>query len=69
MAAGKPAKRNITNTTVKEKVLPGKTVMYFGSKGALPFVCPTCSRSLIKGIIYEDVSASYCSRNCIPVTN
>ena len=66
MAAKKPAKKNITNTIVKEKVQPGKAVQYFGSKTATPFVCPTCSKTLIKGIIFEESTISYCSRTCIP---
>ncbi len=66
MAAKKPAKRNITNTVVKEKTLLGKAVKYFGSKTAMPFTCPTCFRTLIKGIIYEELNTSYCSRTCIP---
>jgi hypothetical protein len=66
MAAKKPAKKNITTMTVKEKVLPGKAVKYFGSKTAPPFTCPICSRTLIKGIIYEEFNTLYCSRTCIP---
>jgi hypothetical protein len=66
MAAKKPAKKNITNSVVKEKALPGKMVKYHGSKGAKPFICPTCHKSLIKGILFEDNSIMYCSRTCIP---
>lgn len=66
MAAKKPAKKNITNTVVKEKVQAGKAVQYFGSKTAMPFVCPVCSKTLIKGIIFEESTISYCSRTCIP---
>lgn len=66
MASNKPAKRNITNTVEKAKVQPGKAVKYFGSKMGNPFVCPTCSKTLIKGIIYEENSSAYCSRTCIP---
>ncbi len=66
MAAKKPAKKNITNTVVKEAVLPGKAVKYFGSKNSKPFICPTCAKQLIKGIIYEENNSSYCSRICIP---
>lgn len=66
MAGKKPAKVNSSNK--KEKVeLPGKAVKYMGSKNAKSFDCPTCNRSLIKGIIYEHTdSNSYCSRVCIP---
>jgi hypothetical protein len=66
MAAKKPAKKNITTMTVKDKVIPGKAVKYHGSKNANPFICPTCNRSLIKGILFEDNSNMYCSRTCIP---
>lgn len=66
MASKKPAKRNITNTIEKTKIEKGKAVKYFGSKTALPFVCPNCSKTLIKGIIYEDNKEMFCSRNCIP---
>lgn len=66
MAGKKPAKKNITTMTVKEKVLLGKAVKYMGSKTSQPFTCPTCFRTLIKGIIYEELNISYCSRTCIP---
>lgn len=65
MAGKKPAKVNSSN---KKQVvnLPGKALLYFGRKDAEPFVCPTCKRSLIKGIIYEHEGSSYCKRRCIP---
>ena len=65
MAGKKPAKKNITNTPEKKKELPGKAVMYYGllTKG---FVCPSCERTLIKGIIYEHNGSSFCTRSCIP---
>lgn len=66
MAGKKPAKVNASNKK-QAVVLPGKAVLYFGSKDAEPFVCPTCKRSLIKGIIYENTdSKNYCSRVCLP---
>lgn len=66
MAAKKPAKKNITSVKEVKKDLPGKAIMYHGllTKG---FTCPTCNRTLIKGIIYEHNSESYCTRGCIPV--
>lgn len=66
MAGKKPAKRNIS-TPAKEaaKQLPGKAVLYYGSD-LRPFVCPTCNRSLIKGIIWEEANSAYCTRTCIP---
>ena len=66
MAGKKPAKRNIS-TPVKEAVkqLPGKAVLYIGSSLKL-FKCPTCSRQLKKGIVWEEGSTAYCTRSCIP---
>lgn len=66
MAAKKPAKKNISNTPEKAKPIPGKAVKYFGAKNASPFVCPTCRKSLSKGILYEENSTLFCSRICIP---
>lgn len=66
MAGKKPAKRNITNNQKEIKVeLPGKALKYIGTKDT-PFVCPTCSKSLVRGIIWEDSASAYCSRVCIP---
>lgn len=66
MAGKKPAKVNSSNK--KEKItLLGKAVLYFGSKEAQPFCCPTCNKTLIKGIIYENSDNKlYCTRVCIP---
>lgn len=64
MAGKKPAKVNSSNKK-ETVVLPGKATYYMGTPGK-EFVCPTCSRSLVKGIIYEDNSAMYCRRGCIP---
>jgi hypothetical protein len=66
MAGKKPAKRNITNVKEVKKELLGKAVLYYGVPER-PFVCPSCKKTLIKGIIYEDSNASYCSRVCIPI--
>ena len=65
MAAKKPAKRNITTVKEVKKELPGKAIMYYGVPDR-PFVCPSCKRSLVKGIVYEDNSSMYCCRTCIP---
>ncbi len=66
MAGKKPAKKNVS-TPVKEaiKQLPGKAVLYIGSSLKL-FKCPTCSRQLKKGIVWEEGSTAYCTRTCIP---
>ena len=62
---GKPAKRNITNMGDKAAVnRPGKPVLYIGTAGAV-FECPDCKRTMGKGIVYENNSKLYCSRNCI----
>lgn len=65
MAGKKPAKRNVTTVKEVKKELLGKAVMYYGllTKG---FTCPSCNRTLIKGIIYEHNGGSYCTRTCIP---
>ena len=65
MAGKKPAKPMAGQSKDMSKSLPGKAVMYFGSKYAEKFVCPKCKRSLVKGIIYEENNSSFCSRTCI----
>lgn len=67
MAGKKPAKRNVTNTTVTQKVeAPGKAVLYYGISGK-KFECPTCERAFQKGMMYEHNNIQYCSRRCIKV--
>jgi hypothetical protein len=63
MAAKKPNKVN-SGTSTKQIEQPGKAIMYIGYKTD-GFTCPTCNRNLIKGIIYEHNSETYCSRSCI----
>lgn len=65
MAPKKPAKRNVSNAQEKKVELPGKAVLYYGTPGK-EFQCPTCNRKLIKGMIYEEGTAQYCCRGCIP---
>jgi len=66
MAGKKPAKRNVSNNQKEAKVeLPGKALKYIGMKG-VNFTCPTCKRSLVKGIIWEHEGSTYCQRGCIP---
>lgn len=61
----KPAKKNHANTATIAKVdLPGKAILFFGSKG-VSYTCPTCERTLQKGIIYEHGGSQFCSRACI----
>jgi len=69
MAGKKPAKRNVSSSVKEIKIeLPGKAVKYVGMKG-VNFECPTCKRTLIKGIIWEHNNSAYCTRNCIKVTD
>jgi hypothetical protein len=65
MASKKPAKKNITSIKEVKKDLPGKAIMYYGVPGR-GFTCPSCNKTLIKGIIYEHAGGSYCTRGCIP---
>jgi hypothetical protein len=66
MAGKKPAKKNISNSQKEIKIeLPGKAIKYMGMKG-VNFTCPTCNRSLVKGIIWEHEGSAYCQRGCIP---
>lgn len=65
MAGKKPAKVNSSNKK-QAVVLPGKAIYYMGSKNAQGFTCPSCNRTLTKGIIYEHENSTYCSRGCLP---
>lgn len=63
----KPAKPIAGQSKDIGKNLPGKAVMYMTpAKTASLFECPTCRRTLSKGIVYEVGSAMYCKRGCIP---
>lgn len=62
----KPAKMAID--TKSQKVLLGKAVMYIGILGTA-FSCPICSREIIRGILYEDNSVTFCSRRCLESHN
>ena len=67
MAAKKPAKTNFSNQKAKEPELKGKAVMYQSPvRTDNLFVCPTCNRSLSKGIVYEHSNKMFCRRSCIP---
>ena len=66
MAGKKPAKPMAGQGKDNNINLPGKAVKYFGSKNAQPFTCPTCKKSLVKGIVYEENNSVFCSRICIP---
>lgn len=66
MAGKKPAKKNVSNAKEIKVELPGKALKYIGSKNSKAFCCPSCGKTLIKGIIYEHKSLGFCSRRCIP---
>ena len=66
MAGKKPAKPIAGQNRDKEPKLPGKAVMYVGSKNAVAFCCPTCNRTFNRGIFFEENSIGYCTRRCIP---
>ena len=67
MASKKPAKPIAGQSRDTSKLLPGKAVMYMApTKNAALFECPTCSRTLAKGIVYEENNIFYCRRGCIP---
>lgn len=62
--AQKASKRLNSDLGFKVKELLGKPTKFIGVLGEV-FTCPTCSRSLKKGIIYDHEGSLYCSRNCI----
>jgi hypothetical protein len=66
MASGKPAKRNVSNTTVSApKIDDGQNVLYVGAGKSVFHKCPVCSRSTGKGIVREYKNELYCSRGCV----
>lgn len=69
MASKKPAKPIAGQSRDKGPRLPGKAVKYFGVTNEVVFVCPTCNRTLSKGIIYEVGTELYCKRGCIPAAS
>jgi len=62
MAGKKPAKvasyQKVANTLI------GSAVLYFGI-GDRRFACPSCNRTLSKGIVYEKDKTQACSRRCL----
>jgi hypothetical protein len=64
MAGKKPAKKNITNTSVQVVEPLGKVIKYYGCPEK-PFCCPSCGNKFIKGMMYEYENKKYCSRRCI----
>lgn len=64
---GKPSKnQRVAGERTVEKVLLGKPIMYMGL-GDRTFTCPTCGRTYNKGMMYEHLDKSYCSRRCITI--
>jgi len=66
MASKKPAKPIAGQNRDKGPKLLGKAALFYGSKGANPFVCAMCNKSFIRGIFYEENNLGYCTRRCIP---
>ena len=66
MATGKPAKRNVSNTTVlAPKIDDGQNVLYVGAGKSVFHKCPECSKSTGKGMVREYKGELYCSRSCV----
>jgi hypothetical protein len=65
--ATKASKRLNAELGIKEKEILGKPAKFIGILGE-SFTCPTCSRNLKTGIIYNHNNILYCSRNCIRVS-
>ena len=64
--AKKPAKRNITNTTVPVvKVDDGYQVLYIGASKSVHHTCPECGKITGKGMIRQYKEDMYCSRRCV----
>lgn len=69
MAGKKPAKPIAGQNREKGPQLPGTPVKYIApSKNGALFMCPTCNRTVARGIIYLHDNAFYCKRGCIPVS-
>jgi hypothetical protein len=66
MASKKPAKRSQSDSSNKVKEQLGKPIYYMGIKTE-GFTCPSCTKKLNKGIIYEHNNVLHCSRKCIKV--
>lgn len=66
MAAKKPAKTNFSNQKTKEAQLPGSAIMFMAMDQNQKFQCPTCKRTLMRGIVYDYQGTMFCKRNCIP---
>lgn len=64
MAGNKSGKSNNPLLNAKPIEEPGKPVLYIGLLGK-KFTCPTCERSLSRGIIFENLDKRYCSKRCI----
>ena len=66
MASGKPAKRNVSNSTPSApKVDEGQNVLYVGAGKSVFHKCPVCNKSTGKGIVREYKNELFCSRGCV----
>lgn len=66
MAGKKPAKPIAGQGRDKGIQLPGKATLYYSPSNKMKgFSCPTCSRTLLRGIVYEEGGNLFCKRSCI----
>ena len=66
MATGKPAKRNVSNSSpLAPKVDDGINVLYVGAGKAVFHKCGECGNSTGKGMIRDYKNELYCSRGCV----
>lgn len=64
--ANKPAKRNVSNTTIPTaKIDDGQNVLYVGAGKSVFHACPICGKSTGKGMIREYKNELFCSRGCV----
>lgn len=66
--ANKPAKRNVSNTTIPTaKIDDGQNVLYVGAGKSVFHECPICGKSTGKGMLREYKNTMYCSSYCVRV--
>ena len=63
--AKKPAKRNVTNTQVPvAKKNEGEPVLFIGLTPKAKATCPSCKKSVGKGMMRLYSNELYCSKSC-----
>lgn len=61
----KPAKRNVTNTVAPVvKKNEGEIVLFIGLTPKVKAVCPSCKKSVGKGMMRFYSNELYCSKSC-----